>query len=67
MLRILILSLAVLTAFVPFVPAIIFATMLVAFAITFAAHPIVRAETRCDDQPVALLALVSFRAPPAFA
>ena len=63
--EILILAVALITAFVPFVPAIVLATTLT-FAIVFAALPILRAKTRCDDQPVALLALVSFRAPPAF-
>lgn len=63
--RILILAVAVLAAFVPFVPAIVFAATLT-FAIFIAACPVRRAKTRCDDQPVALLALVSFRAPPAF-
>lgn len=66
MLRILVLALAVLTAFVPFVPAIVFAAVLAPFAIAFVARPIRRTQTRCEDQPVSLLALVSFRAPPAF-
>jgi hypothetical protein len=63
--RILILALAVLAALVPFVPVVILAATLT-FAIVFAVRPVPRAKTRCDDQPVALLALVSFRAPPAF-
>jgi len=65
-LRILVLALAVLTAFVPFVPAILIVTAL-PFAIVFAVRAIRRTKTRCDDQPVSLFALVSFRAPPAFA
>lgn len=65
MIRILILAVALLAALVPFVPAIIFVTTLT-FAIVVAARLLRRVKTRCDDQPVALLALVSFRAPPAF-
>lgn len=64
MIRILILAVALFAALVPFVPAIVFVTALT-FAIVVAAAPVRRTETRCDDQPVALLALVSFRAPPA--
>ena len=65
MIRILILAVALLAAFVPFVPAIVFVTTFT-FAIVVAAAPLRRVKTRCDDQPVALLGLVSFRAPPAF-
>ena len=64
-LRILVLALAVLTAFVPFVPAIVFAATLT-FAIFVATRPLRREKTRCETQPVALLALSLFRAPPAF-
>lgn len=63
--RILILAVALLTAFVPFVPAIVFAATFT-FAIVLAALPIRRTQTRCTGQAVALFALVSFRAPPAF-
>ncbi len=63
--RILILAVALLAALVPFVPAIVFFATLT-LSIVVATVPLVRAKTRCDDQPVALLALVSFRAPPAF-
>lgn len=63
--RILILAVALLTALVPFVPAIVFAATL-AISIVFGSEPLLRAKPRCDDQPVALLALVPFRAPPAF-
>ena len=63
--RILILAVALLTAFVPFVPAIVLAATFT-FAFVLAARPLVRTKTRCDEQPVALLSLVSFRAPPAF-
>ena len=66
MFRILVLALAVLTAFVPFVPAIVFATVAVAFAIDVLAQPIRYATQRLDVRDVALLALVPFRAPPAF-
>jgi hypothetical protein len=63
--RILILAVALLAAFVPFVPVILIAATVTFF--TFVAiRTLRRANTRCDDQPVALLALVSFRAPPAF-
>ena len=65
MIRVLILAVALIAAFVPFVPAIVFATT-ITFAVFVATRTIRRAKTRCDDQPVALLALVSFRAPPAF-
>ena len=65
MIRILILAVALVAAFVPFVPAIVFATTLT-FAIVVATRTLRREKTHCDDQPVALLALVSFRAPPAF-
>jgi hypothetical protein len=64
-LRILILAVALLTAFVPFVPAIVMVATFT-FAIVVAAQHVRRTKTRCDDQPVALFALVSFRAPPAF-
>ena len=66
MLRILIVALAVLTAFVPFVPAIVFATVALALAIDVVARPIRRIETRVDVRDLALLTLVPFRAPPAF-
>lgn len=66
MLRVLILAFAVLAAFVPFVPAIVFAATFT-FAILVATRTVRRVKTRCETQPVALLALVSFRAPPAFA
>lgn len=65
MVRILILAVAVLAAFVPLVPAIVL-TATLAYAIVFAARPLRRTKTRCDDQPVSLLSLASFRAPPAF-
>lgn len=61
----LILAVALIAAFVPFVPAVVFVTTLT-FAIVVAAQLLRRVKPRCDDQPVALLALVSFRAPPAF-
>lgn len=64
MLRILILAVAVLAALVPFVPMVILAATLT-FAVVLTARPLCRTRTRCDDQPVALLALVSFRGPPA--
>jgi len=64
--RILILAVALLAAFVPFVPAIVVA-ITITFAAVVTAQPLRRTKTRCDDQPVALLALVSFRAPPAVA
>jgi len=63
--RVLILAVAVLAAFVPFVPLILVAAT-VTFTTIFATRTLRREKTRCDDQPVALLALVSFRAPPAF-
>ena len=65
MIRVLVLVFALLAAFVPFVPAIVFAATLT-FAIFVATRTVRRAKTRCEMQPVALLALVSFRAPPAF-
>ena len=65
MIRVLVLAVALIAAFVPFVPAIVFATT-ITFAVVVATRTIRREKTRCDDQPVALLALVSFRAPPAF-
>ena len=65
MIRVLVLAVALIAAFVPFVPAIVFATT-ITFAVFVATRTIDRPKTRCDDQPVALLALVSFRAPPAF-
>jgi hypothetical protein len=61
----LILAVALLTAFVPFVPAIVFTTTFT-LAVIVAVQPVRRTQTRCADQPVALLSLVSFRAPPAF-
>ena len=65
MIRILILAVALLAAFVPFVPAIILAATFT-FAIFVATRTFRRVKMRCETQPVALLALVSFRAPPAF-
>ena len=64
--RILILAVVLLAALVPFVPAIAFTTTLT-FAIFVTTLTLRREKTRCDDQPVALLALALFRAPPAFA
>jgi hypothetical protein len=66
MMRTLILAVVVLAAFVPFVPAIVFAATLT-FAIFVASRTLRREKTRCDTQPVALLALSLFRALPAFA
>jgi len=63
--RILVLAIAVLAAFVPFVPVILVAATLTLSALVVT-RTLGRTKTRCDDQPVALLALVSFRAPPAF-
>jgi hypothetical protein len=63
--RILILAVAVLAAFVPFVPALLVAATLTICAFVATRAPR-RTKTRCDVQPVALFALVSFRAPPAF-
>jgi len=64
-LRFLILAVALITAFVPFVPAIVLAATLT-FAIVLATRTLRRATTHCETQPVALLALVSFRGPPVF-
>ena len=63
--RILILAVALLAAFVPFVPLILVAATLTLSALVVT-RTLGRTKTRCDDQPVALRALVSFRAPPAF-
>ena len=63
--RTLVLAFAVLAALVPFVPVIVFAAP-VAFAVFVTTRTLRREKTRCETQPVALLALVSFRAPPAF-
>lgn len=63
--RILVLAFAVLAAFVPFVPAIVFAATLT-FSVFLAIRPLRREKTRCETQPVALLALSLFRGPPAF-
>ena len=65
MIRILVLAVALIAAFVPFVPMVLIAAT-VTFTIPVAVRTLRREKTRCDDQPVALLALVSFRAPPAF-
>ena len=65
MIRILILAVALLAVLVPFVPVILVAVTATLSAIV-ATFTLRRVNTRCDDQPVALLALVSFRAPPAF-
>ena len=65
MIRILILAVVLLAAFVPFVPVILIAATVTLFTFVATRAPR-RTKTRCDDQPVALLALVSFRAPPAF-
>lgn len=65
MIRILILAVALLAVLVPFVPVILVAVTATLSTIV-AILTLRRVQTRCDDQPVALLALVSFRAPPAF-
>jgi hypothetical protein len=63
--RILILAVALFAVFVPFVPVILVAATATLSTIV-ATLTLRRVNTRCDDQPVALFALVSFRAPPAF-
>ncbi len=63
--RILVLAVAVLAALVPFVPLVILAATFM-FAVPVTVRPLRRIETRRAVQPVALLALVPFRAPPAF-
>jgi len=63
--RILVLAVALLAVLVPFVPVILVAVTATLSA-AVATLTLRRVNTHCDDQPVALFALVSFRAPPAF-
>jgi uncharacterized membrane protein len=43
---------------------IVICEVLVALIVFVVARPFTRVVVHCDDQPVALLSLVSFRAPP---
>ena len=53
-----------LAAVLPVIPVVL--CVAVALLVFVVARPLQRVDVVCDDQPVALLSLVSFRAPPFF-
>ena len=53
-----------LAALLPVIPVVLCAA--IALLVFVVARPLARVRITCDDQPVALLSLVSFRAPPSF-